>query len=69
MPEVKCSVGNCFYYGEGNVCTASAIMVEVGDHADSRFDQEIGEIEVNLKHRDYAQSKQETICHTFKSVD
>jgi len=27
MPEVFCSVSNCHYYGQGNVCKAEKIMV------------------------------------------
>jgi len=69
MPEVKCSVANCYYYGEGNVCTAEAIMVEVDKHANSHFNQEIGEIEINLEHQDHAKNREDTICHTFKPVE
>lgn len=28
MPEVKCSVSNCSFWGQGNFCQASAIIVQ-----------------------------------------
>ncbi len=69
MPEVKCSVANCHYHGEGNMCTADAIMVDVERHANAQFDMEIGEVQVDLKHKDHAKNKQETLCHTFEKLD
>ncbi len=69
MPTVKCSVGNCHYHGEGNVCTAGAIMVDVDKHANATFEMEIGEIQVDLNHKDHAKDKKDTICHTFKKMD
>lgn len=67
MPEVKCSVSNCVYWDDGNVCTAPAIMVEIDQHARRQFDAEIAaEVGYDSKHRDYAASSAETCCHTFK---
>ena len=28
MPEVRCSVSNCSFWGQGNFCQASAIIVQ-----------------------------------------
>ncbi|KFM99253.1 DUF1540 domain-containing protein [Bacillus clarus] len=28
MPEVRCSVSNCSFWGQGNFCQASAIVVQ-----------------------------------------
>jgi len=69
MTNVKCSVGNCHYHGAGNMCTADAIMVDITKHANEQFDQEIGEIQVDLTHKDHAKDKADTLCHTFKPMD
>lgn len=68
MPLVKCSVANCHYHGEENECLADAIMVDVGRHADLKFEQTIGENQVD-SHIDYAMSKVDTLCHTFKAIN
>ena len=36
MPEVKCSVSNCSFWGQGNLCQASAIVVGPCDAQRSR---------------------------------
>lgn len=67
MPaNVKCSVSNCTYWGEGNQCNADLIMVEVDRHANKRFDAEIGEIGFDSNHHDQVASSSSTCCHTFK---
>ncbi|MBO2533720.1 protein of unknown function [Planifilum fulgidum] len=67
MPEVKCSVANCYFWAEGNKCTADAIMVEIDPHANRRFDEEIGGEMVGTGHRDYsARRSADTCCHTFR---
>lgn len=63
MPEVRCTVNNCYYWGDGNVCVAEKILV-VSDHALTRIDEhdeEIGEI----GHTPARVSK-ETCCYTFR---
>lgn len=65
MTNVKCSVENCYYYGEGNVCTADTIMVETEEFESNNFNEEFGEIGNNSK--DQAKSKEQTICSTFKA--
>ncbi|GAB7388926.1 DUF1540 domain-containing protein [Bacillaceae bacterium] len=67
MPDVKCSVANCVYWGQGNECTAPAIMVEVDRHARHNFNTEIaGEVGFSEEHQDYATDSSATCCHTFK---
>ncbi|AQS55450.1 MAG: DUF1540 domain-containing protein [Novibacillus thermophilus] len=66
MPEVYCSVANCFFWAEGNKCDADAIMVEVNEHADHRFNEEVGGEMVHTSHQDYAKHSRDTCCHTFK---
>ncbi len=69
IPAVKCSVANCSFHGDNNDCHADAIMIDIAQHANEHFDQEIGTIEVDEKHIDYAKSRVDTLCHTFKAIN
>ncbi len=62
--EVSCSIANCSFYGEGNVCTAEKIMVEIDNH--SRYDLEISGELGEKNHIDEAKNSAETCCKTFK---
>lgn len=66
MPKVYCSVANCYYWDEGNLCGADAIMVEVDAHADHDFNEEVGGEMINTTHQDQAEHSRDTCCHTFK---
>ena len=67
MPEVKCTVANCYFWAEGNNCTADTIMVNVDPQVNRRFDEEIGRETDETNHRDYSASKYaDTCCHTFR---
>lgn len=33
MPEVMCTVSNCTYWAQGNVCIAGRILITAGSHA------------------------------------
>lgn len=68
MPEVKCSVSNCSFWGQGNFCQASAIVVQPDA-------QEAGQIEnssytnatlTNETLENSVTTSVETCCHTFK---
>ncbi|OOR09693.1 disulfide formation protein C [Bacillus cereus] len=68
MPEVKCSVSNCLFWGQGNLCQASAIVVQPDA-------QEAGQIEnssytnatlTNETLESSVTTSVETCCHTFK---
>ncbi|QOR68666.1 DUF1540 domain-containing protein [Cytobacillus suaedae] len=62
--EVSCSISNCTFYGEGNVCRAEKIMVDLDRH--SSYDSEFGE-ELGYKdHIDEAAKSAQTCCRTFK---
>jgi|GEM_PF-4957850 len=65
MPAVKCSVANCYYHVDNNECKANSILVDIEQHANDNYDMEIGTINQE-NHSDFAQNKQDTICHTFK---
>jgi hypothetical protein len=62
--EVSCAISNCTFYGEGNVCTAKKIMVEIDQHAryDTEMSSELGE----KNHTDEATTSAHTCCKTFK---
>ncbi|MFA2809288.1 DUF1540 domain-containing protein [Bacillus mycoides] len=68
MPEVKCSVSNCSFWGQGNLCQASAIVVQPDA-------QEAGQVEnssytnatlTNETLESSVTTSVETCCHTFK---
>lgn len=63
--HVKCSVNNCHYWGEHNVCGAEQIMIEIDSHANINLNEEYGE-EQFVNHQDKARSSSSTCCLTFK---
>jgi hypothetical protein len=66
-PLVKCNVANCTYWGEGNRCQAESILVEIDSHATQDFSMEAGEEPYGkAEHRDHADKKAQTCCHTFR---
>lgn len=63
MPEVRCTVNNCHYWEQNNLCGAVSILVmsdeavgNIGQH-----DEEFGEIGHTP-----ARISKETCCYTFK---
>lgn len=66
MPLVKCSVSNCSYWDKGNNCNADAIMIEIDQHANKKFDTEFAGESFDSEHRDIATTSSLTCCHTFK---
>ena len=68
MPEVKCSVSNCSFWGQGNFCQASAIVVhpdaqEAGSNANDSY---TGAVLTNETLESSVTTSVETCCHTFK---
>ncbi len=66
MPEVKCNVSNCTYWGEGNNCAADAILVEIDKHANMSVDMSADGNLHEAAHKDTAYDPAETCCHTFR---
>lgn len=66
VTEVRCTVSNCYYWGDGNVCVAERILV-VSDQAVKLLekglgdDEEFGEIGETP-----ARASRETCCYTFR---
>ncbi|WP_223070260.1 DUF1540 domain-containing protein [Paenibacillus caui] len=65
-PIVKCSVANCHYWGEQNVCKADLIMIDIDKHASAHYREEYAGEAFDTEHRDYAENSAATCCHTFK---
>lgn len=62
--EVKCSVSNCSYWGQGNNCVAPSIMVEVDRHANYNTEM-ADEFGIQIEHQDRAADSAQTCCRTF----
>jgi len=69
MPKgVACSVSNCQFWAENNLCAASEIQIEIDAHSrksglkhnDVEFSTELAEA-----HKDVAKQSAETCCLTF----
>lgn len=65
-PIVKCSVSNCTYWGDKNVCQADLIMIDIDSHASRDYKAEFAGESFDTAHRDVAESSSATCCHTFK---
>ena len=65
-PIVNCSVSNCNYWGEHNVCSADQIMIEIDQHATARFKEEFAAESYDTEHHDTAPNSAATCCLTFK---
>lgn len=65
MPKgVNCSVANCSFWKEGNLCNAEEIKIEIDAH--SSFNEEFASDKLGLLHQDQAVQSAATCCHTFK---
>ncbi len=65
-PVVKCSVSNCTYWGEQNLCQADLIMIDIDKHANRSYKAEFAGESFDTEHQDTAASSSATCCHTFK---
>lgn len=66
-PIVKCSVSNCTYWGQNNLCRADVIMIDIDQHATMNYKAEFAGESFDSEHRDQAPTSSATCCHTFKS--
>lgn len=57
--EIYCTVNSCFYYGGGDKCHASKIMVKNNPATVGKLNMEIGTI------GDQAKTANQTLCETF----
>ncbi|MCP8968147.1 DUF1540 domain-containing protein [Ectobacillus ponti] len=68
MPEVRCAVNNCHFWGQGNFCQANAIVVQPDSKAYTNLNDESYYNAVLQGHEissDVAASA-ETCCQTFR---
>jgi hypothetical protein len=56
--EIYCTVNSCYYYGAGDRCSASKIMVKNNPETVERAKYEIGAL-------GDAETSNQTLCHTF----
>ncbi|MDT3426534.1 hypothetical protein J2Z22_002060 [Paenibacillus forsythiae] len=63
---VNCSVSNCNYWGEHNICRAEEIIIEIDKHSGSRMKEEFAEEMTFANHHDVAPNSSATCCLTFK---
>lgn len=61
--EIYCTVNSCFYYGSGDTCAASKIMVRNNPATVGKFTMEIGAI------GEEARLSNQTLCETFVPAD
>ena len=65
-PIVKCSVSNCTYWGEKNLCQADMIMIDIDTHASRDYNAEFAGESFDTEHQDIAESSSSTCCPNFK---
>lgn len=67
MPKgVSCSVSNCSFWKENNLCGANNIQIEIDSHSTEKFSEEFSQELVGVVHQDHAKKSKETCCLTFK---
>ncbi|MGF9964348.1 DUF1540 domain-containing protein [Bacillus rhizoplanae] len=68
MPEVRCSVSNCSFWGQGNFCQANTILVQP-DSQESIQSEDESFTDTILSGQAIESSTTtsvETCCHTFQ---
>lgn len=68
MPEVRCSVSNCSFWGQGNFCQANAIVVQPDVQNAEQFDDTsyTNTILTGEPLESSVATSVETCCQTFK---
>lgn len=63
--EVRCSVANCIFHKEGNLCGAEKIQVDMDYHSKDRQTEFASDFDFD-KLTEEASSSRDTCCKTFK---
>jgi hypothetical protein len=63
MPDVNCTVSTCKHFGSGNRCSAKQIIIQSEAGGGVSPDAQLSSLSETP-----AQSKDETCCQTFKSM-
>ena len=61
MPDVNCTVNNCKYWTDKNLCTAQQIIVQNDGEGGFSSDAKLSQLSATP-----AGSKDDTCCQTFK---
>mgnify|MGYP000008250417 CR=1 FL=1 len=64
MPNIHCSVSNCHYWGSGNMCNASEIMV-TSDRIGANMPNSYDAPQASTAQPTPVNSAMETCCKTF----
>lgn len=63
--EVRCSVANCYFHKEGNLCGAESIQVDMDYHSEDSQTEFATDFDFNHV-KEEASSSRDTCCKTFK---
>ena len=64
--EVNCTVANCVFHTQGNICGADKIQVDMDHHANKNSNTEFA-TEFDAHHvKEKASRSSQTCCKTFK---
>lgn len=68
MPEVRCAVSNCSFWGQGNFCQAQAIVVQPEEKAFSNMNDDSYQSSViqGVQIESSVSDSAETCCQTFQ---
>lgn len=64
--EVGCTVANCVFHKEGNICGADKIQVDMDYHANTNSNTEFATEFDARKVKEEASHSSQTCCKTFK---
>lgn len=65
--EVKCTVSNCFFHAQGNICAAEKIEIHVHQHMTGKTESEFAADFDAHTTRNKAAHSTDTCCKTFIS--
>lgn len=67
MPEVRCSVSNCSFWGQGNFCQANSIFVQPDDQNTNQSNESYTNSALTGETLESSASTSvETCCQTFR---
>ena len=64
--EVKCTVANCVFHAQGNICGAEKIQVDMDYHATQNSNTEFAAEFDTSNAKEQASHASHTCCKTFK---
>ncbi|HWL24522.1 MAG TPA: DUF1540 domain-containing protein [Ureibacillus sp.] len=64
--EVRCSVSNCVFHKEGNLCGAEKIEVDMDYHSNNRQTEFASDLDFD-QIKEEANSSRDTCCKTFEA--